>query len=207
MMIEFGFEIIREHAFDIVSGAGLLLCGWCFGRWRNTRQWSSQEFFSRLHISLTLIRDGRLSIRTLGERPCIDVFGNAEATRAIAEAARRTPPEDPILDLPRDTYWSFLNSVVNELSSLCAGAFIAADLGASARRGSYIVCLTCERTADVRTRKVRALVVRKELLLSLPDSMPRLDREQDVVRWKTLQSLAADYAIRPWRHVEVELVA
>ncbi len=206
-MIEMGFDIIREHTFDIVSGVGLLVCGWFVGRWRTTRQWASQEFFARLHISLTLIRDGRLSIRTLGERSCIDVFGNAEAARAIADAARRTPPDDPLLDLPRERYWSFLNSVVNELSSLCAQGFIADDLGATVRRGSYIVCLTCERGADVRTRKVRAILVRKEVLFALPESMPRLDREQAVVRWKTLQSLAADYPQRPWRYVEVELVS
>ena len=206
-MIEMGFGIIREHAFDVVSGVGLLVCGWFVGRWRTTRQWASQEFFARLHISLTLIHDGRLSIRTLGERSCIDVFGNAEAARAIADAARRTPPDDPLLDLPREGYWSFLNSVVNELSSLCAQGFIADDLGATVRRGSYIVCLTCERGADVRTRKVRAILVRKEVLFALPESMPSLDREQDVVRWKTLQSLAADYPKRPWRYVEVELVS
>jgi hypothetical protein len=206
-MIEMGFDIIREHAFDVVSGVGLLVCGWFVGRWRTTRQWASQEFFARLHISLTLIRDGRLSIRTLGERSCIDVFGNSEAARAIADAARRTPPDDPLLDLPREGYWSFLNSVVNELSSLCAQGFIADDLGATVRRGSYIVCLTCERGADVRTRKVRAILVRKEVLFALPESMPSLDREQDVVRWRTLQSLAADYPKRPWRYVEVELVS
>jgi hypothetical protein len=206
-MIEMGFDIIREHAFDVVSGVGLLVCGWFVGRWRTTRQWASQEFFARLHISLTLIRDGRLSIRTLGERSCIDVFGNSEAARAIADAARRTPHDDPLLDLPREGYWSFLNSVVNELSSLCAQGFIADDLGATVRRGSYIVCLTCERGADVRTRKVRAILVRKEVLFALPESMPSLDREQDVVRWRTLQSLAADYPKRPWRYVEVELVS
>lgn len=206
-MMEMGFEIIREHAFDIVSGLGLLVCGWLCGRWRTTRQWASQEFFGRLHISLTLVGDGRLSIRTLGERSCIDVFGNSEAARAIADAARRTSPADPLLDLPREGYWSFLNSLVNELSSVCAQGFIADDLGVAVRRGSYIVCLTCERDADVRTRKVRAIVVRKEVLLTLPESMPRLDREQDVVRWKTLQLLAADFPQRPWRYVEVELVS
>lgn len=206
-MIDLGLDMIREHAFDIVSGMGLLVCGWWFGRWRTTRQWTSQEFLSRLHISLTLIHDGRLSIRTLGERSCVDVFGNAEAARAVADAARQTSPFDPILPLPRDTYWSFLNSLVNELSSLCAGGHVAADLGAPVRRGTYLACLTSERTADVRTRKVRALVVRKDLLLSLPATMPELSREQDAVRWETLRHLADAFPRTPWRFAEVELVS
>jgi hypothetical protein len=205
-MIELGLEIARDHAFDVISGVALLVCGWWFGRWRTTRQWVGQEFFSRIHISLTMLHNGMLDVRTLGERSCLQVFGNEEAARAIAEAARRAPLEDPILDLPRERYWSFLNSVVNEVSSLCAGGFIAADLGATVRRGTYVVCLTCERAAEVRTRKVRVLVVRKDQLLALPATMPVLRREQDVVRWQTLQRLAMAYAATPWRFVDVELV-
>ncbi len=204
-MIEMGLDLLREHAFDILSGVGLLVSGWWFGRWRMTRQWRSQEFLSRLQISLTLIQDGRLTVRTLGERSCVDVFGNTEAARTVADAARRTSADDSILDLPQDSYWSFLNSLVNELSSLCAGGYIAADLGAPVSRGIYVACLTCERTADVRTRKVRALVIRKELLLNLPATMPGLTREQDVVRWSTLRSLAAAQSRTPWRFVELEL--
>jgi hypothetical protein len=206
-MIDLGLEMLHGHAYDIVSGVGLLVCGWCFGRWRTSRAWASQAFLSRLHLSLTIIYEGRLLIRTLGERSCIEVFGNAEAARAIANAAQRTSPQDPILALPRETYWSFLNSVVNELSTLCAAGHIAADLGAPVRRGDYVACLTSERTAGVRTRKVRALVVRKDLLLTLPETMPTLAREQDAVRWATLRSLAMAYPRTPWRFVELELVS
>lgn len=205
-MVEYGLAVIREHGFDAAWGCMLLVAGWLVGRWRTTRQWNSQEFFSRIHFSLTLLHDGRLQIRTLGEKHCLDVFGNATAARTIAEAARKTPVDAPLLDLPRDSYWSFLNSLVNEVSPICAGAFLSVDMGASLQREPYLICLTCERTAEVRTQKVRAMVVRKALLTALPAAPPTFSRANDSVRWNTLQSMAAAYTTAPWKFIEVELV-
>lgn len=205
-MVEYGLEVAWEHGFDAARGCILILIGWWFGRWRTSRQWKNQEFYSRIHFSLTLLHDGQLQIRTLGEKNCLDVFGNATAVRTIAEAARKAPVNTPLLDLPRDAYWSFLNSVVNEVSPICAGAFLAVDMGAPLRRETYVICLTCERTAEVRTRKIRAMVVRKALLAALPETTPAFSRETDAVRWSTLQTLATGYRTMPWKFIEVELV-
>lgn len=206
-LFDVGLDVLREHAFDVLSGGGLVLCGWLFGRRRALRDWQRQHFLDRVNISLTTLQHGRLLVRTLAEKPCTDVFRNLEAVRKVTAAAKATTSADPLLPLTRDEYWSYLNSVANEVSALCAGGFIAADLGAAVHSGTYVVCLTSEQAAEVRTRKIRVLVVRRETLLSLPAEMPSLAREQDAVRWSTLQALAAEYGRAPWRFLDIELTA
>ena len=72
--------------------------------------------------------------------------------------------------------------------------------------GRYLICLTNECDGDIRTRKLRAMVVRRELLLKLPDEPPAFESPHHSIRWQTLQHLQQRHRQEPWRFLEVELV-
>lgn len=196
---------VKEYGLDFIFSTGLVFMGWLIGRWRSAGDWRAQRFRDRVHISLTSLKDGQILIRTLAEKPMVELFGNEVAARSVRAATARATQDDPILDLPRDAYWRYLNGLVNELSQLCVRGHIAADLGVSTNHGTYVFCLTCETAPAVRTRKVRVLVVRKDRITDLPDRVPTIARDQDIVRWQTLLALAKQLPRTPWRFGEVDL--
>jgi hypothetical protein len=200
-------DAIREHAVKVVVGFVLMIVGWYFGKWRAKSQWKKQEFFDRLNVSLNTFDNGTLKIRTLGEKRCEDVFLNSVAADTVKQLARQTTASDPILPIPKDDMWYFLNAVLNDLSEQFATGLMKRDLGATVSTASYLVALTCETAGEIRTRKIRAMVIRKSLLMKLPAETPTLESPNHVTRWKTLQFLATEYAKNPWRFLDVELCA
>lgn len=170
-------------------------------RWR----WRKREFLDRLNVSLTRIEDGVLQIRTILEMDCEGVFLNPSAAKTIVELAKKTTAADPILPIPKDDCWVYLNAVLNEISERFATGQIKRDLGMSVQRGVYLVCLTCERAGAVRTRKIRAMLLRKSMLTALPTEEPSYESPSHATRWKTLQQLAEQYRANPHRFIEVEI--
>lgn len=204
-LIEFAFEKLDENWIKIVSAMLLTAVGWAFGSWRAKRNWSKREFLDRLNISLNSIDNGTLKIRTLAEVDAESVFLNREASRRVVAAANRTTAADPILPLPKEDYWFYLNSVLNEVSERFAVGLLRRDLGGDVRTATYLMCLTCEAAGAARTRKVRAMLMRKDRLTNLPTERPALESANHDVRWQTLHALAEQYAKNPWRFLEIEL--
>jgi len=83
--------------------------------------------------------------------------------------------------------------VLNALSEQFAGGLLAREAGMDVRSTQYLICLTNECDGDLSTRKRRAMVIRRELLLNLPEEMPQFESPHHKVRWETLQHLQ-------WRH-------
>lgn len=198
-------DTLREHSVKVLAGFVLMLVGWYFGRVRARRHWEKQEFLDRLNLSLNTINDGVLKIRTLSEKRCEDVFLNSVAAETVTHLAKRTTAKDPILPIPQDDMWYFLNAVLNDLSEQFAVGLLKRDLGSPVASAIYLVALTCETAGDMRTRKIRAMVVKKSLLTNLPAEAPKFEADRHGTRWQTLQFLAAEYAKNPWRFLEVEL--
>ena len=55
-----------------------------------------------------------LLIRTLLEKSCEEIFLNKVAVETIVAAARKTTERNPLLPLPKEDYWYYLNAVLNE---------------------------------------------------------------------------------------------
>ena len=205
----------RANWMAIVSAAIFTVAGWVLGNWRAKRRWRNREFYDRLNFSLTRLdppadsnskgATPTLRIRTLAETNCGDVFLNDAARDAVIAAARRTTPADPTLPLPEADYWFYLNAVLNELSEMFKQGHLRQDLGYEVRSDTYLVSLTSEAAGAVRTRKVRAMVLKKSLLADLPKTQPNCERPTHATRWDTLKLLSAEYAERPWKFLEVEL--
>ena len=186
----------------IVAAAGI--ASYMAGR-RARSRWRNSEFLDRLNVSLTSIEQGTLRIRTILEMDCAEILLNPAAAKTIVSLAKQTTADDPMLPIPKDDCWQYLNAVLNEISERFASGQIKRDLGLPVERGQYLLCLTCERTGPVRTQKVRGMLVRKSLLTSLPEDEPKYESPSHVTRWETLQQMADHYVKNPHRFIEIEI--
>ena len=199
-------DFIHDNWMKVLTGFILMALGWVFGKRKARSDWRKREFFHRLNVSLNLLIPGEpLQIRTLLEKTCDEVFLNVVASEAVAVAARKTKPDNPLLPLPQDDYWQYLNAVLNEIAEKFSVGEIRRDLGLPVTQGKYLMCLTCECAGDLRTRKVRAMVIQKKHLQHLPDIQPKLEQASHATRWETLKILAAQYQKAPWQFIEIDL--
>jgi len=202
---------ILEHGISWILGALLFAVGLWWGTWRASSAWSRKEFFDRLNVSLNSIQSNTLLIRTILEKSAQDVFLNRVATDKVLAAAKQTTPENPLLPLAPNDRWYLLNAVLNEVAERFSAGEIRKDL-ASAWPGfnrpvteKYLICLTNEADGEIRTRKVRAMLVREALLLNLPSEQPALESPHHLTRWKTLQAMARAYRSDPSLFIALKL--
>ncbi len=186
----------------IVAAAGI--ASYMAGR-RARLRWRKRDFMNRLNVTLSSVDAGTLRIRTILEMDCEQIFLNSSAAKTVVKLAKRTTADDPILPIPKEDCWYYLNAVLNEISERFADGHIKRDLGLPVERGQYLLCLTCERVGPVRTQKVRAMLVRKSFLTALPDEEPQYESPWHATRWQTLHQIAEQYAKNPHRFLEVEI--
>ncbi len=92
------------------------------------------------------------------------VFLNSAACDTIIAAAKQTTVADPINPLSADDYWYYLNYLLNELSEQFNVGFLLQDQGIKVKSAIFVVALTREADIGVRSQKLRAMIVRKEVL-------------------------------------------
>lgn len=199
------WEQLQQRSVSLLVATVAGFVGWLIGYWRARQRWARREFYDRLNLSLNLLVDGKLLIRTLAEKRCEDVFLNSAAAKAVVDAAKLTTPANPILPLPKEDYWFYLNAVLNDLSEQFAEGQMRRALGQPVTCGKFLVCLTSEADGNVRMRKIRAMVIAEGLLQNLPDEPPQFSSPHHSTRWKTLKSLANAYGQTPDQFILVEL--
>ena len=210
MLLQQVFDFIRDQIIDhwvkFLTGLAVLAVGWFLGKRRARADWRRKTFYDRLNVSLNIVEPGKpLLIRTLLEKSCQEVFLNKVAVETVVAAAQRTSAGNPILPLPKDDYWYYLNAVLNELAERFATGELKRDLGVPVVTKRYLICLTSEVAGDIRTRKLRAMVVGKALLESLPADPPEFERPWHHNRWDTLKVMAAAYRENPHQFLEMEI--
>lgn len=198
-------DTLRDHWVKFATAALIAAVSWLLGRRRARSEWRRREFFYRLNISLNALRDGILTIRTIAEESCLEVFLNSVAVTALIDAARHTTPEDPLLELSEHDYWYYLNAVLNKVAEKFGEGQIRRDMGLPVTTARYVMCLTSESAGEVRTRKIRAMLIQKSLLLNLPADEPKFESPTHATRWKTLKYLAAQFQRTPYKFREVEI--
>ena len=198
------WDLILQHWPGAVFSLVFLLLGTWWGRRLAVRQWRNKEF-RRLNVSLNQFDSDKLRIRTILEKDLDDVFLNRVAVERVLAAAEKTTEANPLLPLDKDDAWYLLNAVLNEISEQFALGHIRRDVGQPVEGHAYVICLTYEKAGAVRTRKVRAMMVRKEVLLKLPEQPPKLERASHETRFQTLLVMAAEYARRPEMFLDVEI--
>jgi len=199
-------EQIAEHWIKVLVAAGFTILGWFVGRWRAARDWKRREFFNRLNVSLNSIVQGKLLIRTVLEKSCEEVFLNKVAVDRLLQAAAKTTIDKPIIPVEQEDRWFFLNAVLNELSETFSAGLFKREAGQSHESIRYLICLTNECDGEIKTRKIRAMVIRKDLLLKLADEPPQFESPNHSIRWKTLHAMKSMYNAEPSHFIEAEII-
>lgn len=203
-------DLILDHWIKFLFTAGLFLLTTGFGIFTAWRALRNRTFYRRFHFSLNLIENGKLLIRTLDEQDAGQVLlDNSAAINGVIKAAKRTTEENPFLDLDPDLQWLTLNSALNELARIvpCQGLFHR-DWGYPVESHTYVLGLTCEKDKDVRTRKVRLMIIREKVLRQISESTietPKVEQESHTVRWRTLRKMAELYTKGPKRFMKFEI--
>ena len=197
---------LNDKIVGVLIAAVFAICGWYWGKRKAEAKWQRREFFDRLNVSLNMLRDGTLQIRTILEKGCEEVFLNSAATETIISLSRQTTPQDSIIPLPKEEYWFYLNAVLNEVAEKFSVGQIKRDLGLPVTGERYVICLTNEKSGEMKTRKLRAMLIQQKLLTQLPTEPPKLESPHHATRWQTLNQLAAEYHKNPHRFLEMEIV-
>jgi hypothetical protein len=219
-MILFGLEINGQQIGDdytrrvivtilvaATTSTATFFAGRWWGRYKASRQWHRKEFLDRVIISLNIFADGFLKIRTVMERSLEEVFLNKLAVDKVWAAAKRTTADNPIMPIAKDDRWYLLNFVLNAVAEHFVTGNIRQDAGQPATVVKYALFLTCELVGEERIRKVRAMLIRRELLEKFPyeDSMPQLENPWHTDRIKTLRAAAALFKKEPDNFLTLEV--
>ena len=194
-----GKKLAITIAVSVLTSFAAFAFGRYYGRWKARREWQSKEFLNRVIVSLNIFSEGTLKIRTVLERSIEEVFLNPIAIEKIQYAVKRCTSESPILPIPKEDRWYLLNFVLNCVAEHFVAGQIRLDAGEKVTVVRYALFLTCEVVGDERIRKVRAMLVRRDLLVDFPfpDAMPKLENPWHADRIKTLRRAAALFAAEP----------
>jgi hypothetical protein len=214
----FGFsgdEVSDEYIKRIVvtilvaatTSTATFFAGRWWGRYRAGKQWAAKEFLDRINVSLNIFADGFLKIRTVMEKSLTEVFLNRVAVEKVTVAARATTIDNPVMPIPKEDRWFLLNFVLNAIAEQFVAGQIRLDSGQPVTSVKYALFLTCELVGDERIRKVRAMLVRQDLLIEFPyqDTIPKLENPWHEDRIKTLRCAAEMYKKQPDNFLMVEV--
>ena len=194
-----GQKVLVGTVVAVVSATASFVVGRYWGWWKAHREWHKKEFMSRVIVSLNSFTDGGLKIRTVIERSLEEVFLNQIAIDKVLAAADKCTPDNPIMPVDKADRWYLLNFVLNAVAEHFIDGQVRRDAGLPVTVVKYVVFLTCEVVGEERIRKVRAMVIKQEHLMSFPypDAMPALENPWHVDRVKTLRKAADVYAKEP----------
>lgn len=135
---------------------------------RRRMAWSRKQFRDQVNFSLNYVANGSLAIRTVMEARALAVWLNEYGVNILLAAAKRTTVDRPFLQLGSQSDMDFVNRAVkNALSERFAAAFIGEALGAGVRSGTFVFGVTYERYDDLRTQKLRVLLIKEQTLSRL----------------------------------------
>jgi hypothetical protein len=159
-------EYIRPHWNTIALIVTWVGIGLAY--WRRRGQWLKKQFLARVNFSLNYLSADTLAMRTLLETTSSLVWLNDYGVALVNAAAKRAPVDQPFLILPEPSDQDFANrAVLNILSERFAETFLAASLGRPVCMSPHIFGITCEKYGDIRTLKIRIIVIAEQTLLDL----------------------------------------
>ena len=206
-----GGDVIKRTIITVlvaaITSTATFFAGRWWGRYKASRQWHAKEFLDRVIVSLNIFADGYLKIRTVLERSVEEVFLNRLAIDKVEAACRKTTLENPIMPIEQKDRWFLLNFVLNAVAEHFVSGNIRQDAGQPVNVVKYALFLTCELVGEERIRKIRAMLVRVDVLENFPyeDAMPKLENPWHADRIKTLRVAAALYKKEPDHFLTLEV--
>ena len=147
---------------SLILAAIPIFWGWQkFQRWRT--KWEKLHFPDQVIFTLNTIDNNSLKIRTLIDTSLADCLQNEFGVAAVKKAAEKTSLSNPFIDVGEKN-WAVLNNLLNTISGRFAEGFIAKDAGLPTKTLHYLLALTWERGDDLRTEKLRVMLIQKDHL-------------------------------------------
>jgi hypothetical protein len=160
------FEFIRPHLNTIALV--LTWAGIAIAYWRRRAQWRGKQFLARVNFSLNYISGDALAMRTLLETTASAVWLNEYGVARVLAAAKQAPVDQPFLRLTDPDDQDFANrAALNVLSERFAETYLSASLGRQTATAPYVFGISCEKYGDIRTLKIRVLVISEQTLVDL----------------------------------------
>lgn len=201
-------KIIVTVVVSAITTVAAFLFGRYWGRYKAQKVWASKEFFDRVIVSLNIFADGHLKIRTVLERSIEEVFLNRIAIDLVGRASKACTVDQPLLMIPKADRWYVLNFVLNAVAEHFSVGHVKRDAGVPVASVRYALFLTCEVVGDERIRKVRAMLLRQDLLENFPysaENMPQLENAWHDVRISTLRKASQVYKTDPDLFLMIEV--
>jgi hypothetical protein len=141
------------------------------------------------------------------ERSLEEIFLNRHVIDKVLALSKKATVDDPLLPIPEKDRWFVLNFILNAVAEQFNAGVIKHDAGGPVQPTTYALCLTCEVVGEDRIRKVRAMLLRKELLADFPymDTLPELENAWHDVRVRTLRRMAKAYKEQPEQFLMMEV--
>ncbi len=160
------FDTVKPHLNAIALAA--TWAGICVAWFRRRSRWKLKAFPTQVNFSLNYLVGDALAMRTLLETSAQSIWLNEFGVGMVFAAARRAPLEQPFLVLPNAIDQAFVNrAALNVLSERFAETYLAAALGLPVRTSSFLFGVTCEKYPEIRTQKIRVLVIEQRTLEDL----------------------------------------
>jgi hypothetical protein len=200
-------KIVSGVVVFFLTTALSFFAGRWWGNYQARKQWEKKHFLDRINVSLNSFADGWLKIRTVFERSLEQVFLNPVAIEKIRSAAQRTVANNPLLPIAKEDRWYLLNFVLNAVAESFSNSFVRYDAGQPLKPMTYLLFLTCEVVGQDRIRKVRAMMIRKDVLEKFPyaDTLPKLEQQWHSDRISTLRAAADIYRKEPDHFLALEI--
>jgi hypothetical protein len=200
-------KIVSGIVVFFATTAVSFVAGRWWGNYQAKKQWEKKHFLDRINVSLNSLTDGWLKIRTVFERSLDSVFLNPIAIEKVRSAAQKTTTGNPMLPIAKEDRWYLLNFVLNAVSESFSTSLIRYDAGENLKPVVYLLFLTSEVVGQDRIRKVRAMMLRKDLLDNFPysDTLPKLEQEWHRDRVMTLRAACEMYKKEPDNFIALEI--
>jgi hypothetical protein len=135
---------------------------------RRRLHWRRKQFLNQVNFSLNYVKGDTLAMRTLLETTAQNVWLNEYGVKMVFAAAQKTTVDNPFIQLDDPTDQDFIHrAVLNVLSEKFAPSFLAEALGREVRHSNFCFAITFERYAEIRTLKLRVLIVEESALTGL----------------------------------------
>jgi hypothetical protein len=156
-------DFVRLHVSTVALIVTWITIGLVW--WRRRANWLRKEFLSQVNFSLNYVVNHGLAIRTLIETTADKVLLNDWGAGMLTRAATRTSEGDPFIRIADPKDRDFIGrAVLNALSERFANAYLAEALSVPVKTGRFCFAITCEKFKDIRTLKIRVLLIEEAVL-------------------------------------------
>jgi len=213
------------------SVATVLIRGW-WGNYRAKRRLQASDLLDRFHVSLNIIQNGELKIRTIVESALDDVVHNTSARNALVDEARATTVR------AQSRWWNVrkntaatssllllktnekdrnyvLQCVLNSTARYFNSGPMRLDANEPVSAATYVFALSCEPVDEGRYRTIRALLIRHDALDPFmypnaqkgnPQTLPRLESNRHEDRVIALRDMSIALKQNPGALGKMEII-